>query len=298
MGIGAALKKEDSVITSYRCHCIALVRGVTVESVIAELLGNVTGQSLGKGGSMHIYNKSHNFFGGAGIVGAQVPIGAGLAFAAKYNAAPGQPMNIAIGMYGDGAANQGQIWEAANMAALWKLPMAFVIENNKYGMGTSTKRSSCNDKYYTMGNTIPGIRMNGMNVLSVRQGMKFVRDWCSSGKGPIYVEMDTYRYHGHSMSDPGTTYRTRDEVGNVRTARDPIEHVKKLLVDNNLATADELKQIEKEVRASVQEALDRAKAAPQPPMADLINHVYADHAGKTDPQKYVRMPDYHKSVRA
>ena len=149
---------------------------------------------------MHFYSKKHNFFGGQGIVGAQVPVGAGLAFAAKYKTPEGQKTPIAIACYGDGAANQGQIWEAANMAKLWSLPMVFVIENNHYGMGTATNRSSCNDLYYTMGGrTIPGIRINGMNVLAVKQGMSLVREFCSSGNGPLFVEFDTYRYHGHSV---------------------------------------------------------------------------------------------------
>ena len=272
------------------------MKGVTVEQVFAELLGNSTGKSKGKGGSMHLYNKSHNFFGGAGIVGGQIPIAAGLAFAAKYKTPAGEKMPIALGMYGDGAANQGQIWEAANMASLWKLPCAFVIENNHYGMGTATNRSSSNNKYYTMGNHIPGIKVNGMNILAVKQAFQFVKDFCGSGNGPIYVELDTYRYHGHSMSDPGTTYRTRDEVGNVRTARDPIEYVKKLIIDQGLSTADELKNIEKEVRNSVQEALDRAKAAPVPDARELITEVFATHDGKDAPQDYIRMPDYTKSI--
>ena len=297
-GMGAALKQEDAIITSYRCHAIALIKGVTVEQVFAELLGNVTGKSKGKGGSMHLYNKSHNFFGGAGIVGAQVPVGAGLAFAAKYKTPAGQPTPIALAMYGDGAANQGQVWEAANMCALWKLPCAFVIENNHYGMGTATNRSSCNEKYYTMGNVIPGIKVNGMNVLAVRQAFSFIREYMSSGKGPMFVELDTYRYHGHSMSDPGTTYRTRDEVGNVRTARDPIEYVKKLMIELEMATADELKTVEKEIRNYCQEALDRAKAAPLPPAHELFEDIYADENGKNAPQEYIRMPDYTRSIFA
>jgi pyruvate dehydrogenase E1 component alpha subunit len=165
-----------------------------------------------------------------------------------------------------GAANQGQIWEAANMSKLWNLPMIFVIENNHYGMGTSTKRSSCNDDYYTMGGrTIPGIRINGMNALAVKQGFAAVREFASSGNGPMYVEFDTYRYHGHSMSDPGTTYRTREEVGGVRQARDPIDYVKKLLIELNLATVDDMKQVEKEIRNSVQDSLLAAKAGKPPP---------------------------------
>ena len=209
-GVQAALTLEDSWITSYRCHCVALLRGSTPEQVFAELFGFSSGSSKGKGGSMHFYSKKHNFYGGQGIVGAQVPVGAGLAFAAKYKTPAGQNSPIAIACYGDGAANQGQIWESANMAKLWNLPLVLVTENNHYGMGTSTGRSSCNDLYYTMGGrTIPGIRINGMNALAVKQGMTAVREHCSTGKGPLYVEFDTYRYHGHSMSDPGTTYRTR-----------------------------------------------------------------------------------------
>jgi pyruvate dehydrogenase E1 component alpha subunit len=221
-----------------------------------------------------------------------------LAFANKYVAPAGGPMNIAIAMYGDGAANQGQIWEAANMASLWKLPMAFVIENNKYGMGTSTNRSSSNNKYYTMGNHIPGIKINGMDVLAVRDGMKFVREFVSTGNGPIYVEMDTYRYHGHSMSDPGTTYSTREEVGDVRQTRDPIEHVKKLLTDHNLLTADEIKTIEKDIRSEVSDALTRAKAAGPPPVEWTWSDIYSDENGKNAPPEIVRLPDRLKSVKA
>lgn len=297
-GCEAAFAPEDSWITSYRCHCVALLRGATVEEIFAELFGFASGATKGKGGSMHFYSKKHNFFGGQGIVGAQVPVGAGLAFAAKYNTPPGQKMPMAMACYGDGAANQGQIWEAANMSKLWNLPMVFAIENNHYGMGTSTQRSSCNDLYYTMGGrTIPGIRMNGMNILAVKQGMAMVREHCSSGNGPMFVEFDTYRYHGHSMSDPGTTYRTREEVGGVRQARDPIEYVKKLLLDHNFSTADEIKQIEKDIRNSVQDSLTKAKDGKLPPADWLYEDIYASKDLKHDPQEYIRMPDYHKSIR-
>jgi len=298
-GMQAALKAEDAWITSYRCHCVALLRGSTPEEVFAELFGFSQGTSKGKGGSMHFYSKKDNFFGGQGIVGAQVPVGTGLAFAAKYKTPAGQKMPIAIACYGDGAANQGQIWEAANMAKLWSLPMVFVIENNHYGMGTSTKRSSCNDEYFTMGGrTIPGIRINGMNVLAVRQGMSMVREHCSAGNGPMYVEFDTYRYHGHSMSDPGTTYRTRDEVGGVRQARDPIDYVKKLLVDHSMCTAEELKQMEKVIRDEVQEHLVRAKAGRFPPDDWLYKEIFGKADGTDEPQDFIRMPDYTKSIGA
>jgi pyruvate dehydrogenase E1 component alpha subunit len=297
-GMNFSLDKEDSWITSYRCHCVALLRGSSVQEVFEEMFGFVGGTAKGRGGSMHFYRKSANFFGGQGIVGAQVPVGAGLAFANKYMSKPGEKMNIAVAGYGDGAANQGQIWEAANMAKLWGLPVALYIENNHYGMGTSTKRSSCNDHYYTMGGrTIPGIKIDGMNVLSVKQGVAAVRDWCASGNGPIYMEFDTYRYHGHSMSDPGTTYRTREEVGSVRQSRDPIEYVKKVILDNSFATEAEIKDIEKNIRNSVQEALVRAKAGSFPPSEDLYRLVYADKDGKDEPQKFLRMPDFTKSIQ-
>ena len=297
-GVQAALNIEDSWITSYRCHCVALVRGSSVEQVFAELLGNASGSTKGKGGSMHFYSKAHNFYGGQGIVGAQVPVGAGLAFASKYNTPEGEKSPIAIACYGDGAANQGQIWEAANMSALWDLPMVFVIENNHYGMGTATNRSSCNDNYYTMGNVIPGIRINGMNVLAVKQGFAAVKEHCSSGKGPLFVEVDTYRYHGHSMSDPGTTYRSREEVGAVRQARDPVDYVKRLLVDSGMASADEMKKVEKGIRQEVADALVRAKASAPLSEAELITEIYATPEGKTEPVPFIRMPDFTRSHHA
>jgi pyruvate dehydrogenase E1 component alpha subunit len=296
MGMDAALTLEDSIITSYRCHSIAITRGITVEEVFAELFGFASGATKGIGGSMHFYRKSHNFYGGQGIVGAQVPVGAGLAFANKYNTPEGEKMPVALAMYGDGAANQGQIWEAANMAALYRLPLILIIENNHYGMGTTKERSSSNNDYYTMGNKIPGMRINGMNVLAVREGLKFVKDYCASGNGPMYVEMDTYRYHGHSMSDPGTTYRTRDEVGSVRMERDPIEYVKKLLEDNGCLTAEEIKKIEKEVRGEVNAALKAAKSSSFPTLDRLTENIFSDNDGKNEKVPFVRMPDYTKSV--
>lgn len=295
-GISAALSLDDSWITSYRCHCIALARGATVESILAELMGQETGATGGKGGSMHFYNKNANFYGGQGIVGAQVPVGAGLAFANKYTAKPGEPMNVAIACYGDGAANQGQIWESANMAALWKLPFILCIENNQYGMGTSISRSSSNNDYYTMGNFIPGIKIDGMNVLAVREGLKFAKEHCSKGNGPIFVECSTYRYHGHSMSDPGTTYRNRDEIKAMRAKRDPIEHVKKLLVDFCGSTEDELKEVEKNIREKVKQACAAAKGAKQASVSSLTTNVYLDEAGKNAPPPFIRMPSYQYSI--
>merc|ERR1712176_1489822 len=220
----------------------ALIRGGSVSKVLGELFGREGGMTKGKGGSMHFYSKAHNSFGGQGIVGAQVPVGLGLAFANKYNTKPGDKMPIAIACYGDGAANQGQVWESANMASLWGLPMVFCIENNHYGMGTSIDRHSSHSDYYKMGNHIPGIRIDGMNVLAVREGMRFIKDFCASGNGPMYVEMMTYRYHGHSMSDPGTTYRNREEIAMTRSPRDPLEFVKQTMIDVKMTDADQLKE--------------------------------------------------------
>jgi pyruvate dehydrogenase E1 component alpha subunit len=296
MGIEAALDPEDSWITSYRCHGVAYLRGSTVENVFAELFGYSNGTCLGKGGSMHFYSKNSNFYGGQGIVGAQVPVGAGLAFANKYNTPEGQQMPIAIAGYGDGAANQGQIWEAANMSSLWGLPMVFYIENNHYGMGTSTQRSSSNDDYYTMGNHIPGIRMNGMNVLAVKQGFEAVKAHCGSGNGPMYVEVDTYRYHGHSMSDPGTTYRNREEVSGVRDTRDPIDYVKNLLIEHSFATTADIKAMEKEIRGEVAASLAKAKAGSPLPEEWLTKQIYSTADGQDDPCPFVRMPDIQKSI--
>jgi len=296
-GINSAFDPEDSWITSYRCHCISLLRGGSVTSVLAELFGNTGGSSKGKGGSMHFYNKEHNFFGGQGIVGAQVPVGTGLAFANKYNAKPGEKMQVAIACYGDGAANQGQIWEAANMSSLWNLPMIFCIENNQYGMGTSIERHSSHQDYYQMGNHIPGIRIDGMNVLAVNEGMRFVKDYCGSGKGPMYVEMMTYRYHGHSMSDPGTTYRNREEIALTRTTRDPLEFIKRTVIDAGFADSEEIKAIEKTIRKQVQKEVMQAKEYPKPELKEMFDYVYAKETSgeKQEHPPHIRMPDYAKS---
>ena len=295
-GVEAALDRSDSWITSYRNHCIMLARGAEVKDVLAELFGKKDGATGGKGGSMHFYNKKNNFYGGQGIVGAQVPVGAGLAFASKYNHDGEGLMPCAITMFGDGAANQGQVFEASNMAALWKLPAIFCIENNQYGMGTSTQRSSNNTDYYTYGNKIPGIKCDGNDVLAVRECTKFLKTWCGEGKGPIFVEMNTYRYHGHSMSDPGVTYRNRDEISQMRASRDPIELVKKRMIEAELATADEIKELEKKVRAEVVKATKEAKASAKPDEASAFVGVYADEQGKNEYPPFIRFPDYTKSL--
>jgi pyruvate dehydrogenase E1 component alpha subunit len=281
-GIEAAVTHNDSLVTSYRDHCQQLTRGDTMENIYKELLGKYNPIAKGKGGSMHMYKPDANFFGGNGIVGAQAPIGAGLAFAHKYKKDGG----VALAMYGDGAANQGQLFEALNMAALWKLPLIYVCENNQYGMGTSKGRSSANSNYYTRGHYVPGIKVDGMNVLNVRECVRFAKAYALE-HGPIVLEMDTYRYHGHSMSDPGITYRNRDEVAGVRKTRDPIERAKRYLLELELATAAELKDIETAARVEVDEAVEKAKAA-VPPVRDLL---FEDIYVNQSKQFYIRACD-------
>lgn len=267
-GMEAGLTYEDAIITAYRDHCQAIARGDTPYRVIAEMVQKRTGSSGGKGGSMHYYNAKNNFYGGNGIVGAQIPVGVGLAFALKYQGKP----NVAINMYGDGAANQGQLFEAANMAALWKLPAVFICENNLYGMGTANARAAANTNYYARGDTIPGFKCDAQNVLIVRETMKWTKEYCIEN-GPMFIEYLTYRYHGHSMSDPGVTYRSRDEIKHVRDYRDPIMLVKHMLVENSWATEKELKDIEKEIRASIEADVAKLLTDPEPTFEDMYNHV-------------------------
>lgn len=274
VGMEAVLTNDDSVITSYRDHAMHLARGGTVLEVIAELMGKVSGASKGKGGSMHMYSKKANFYGGQGIVGAQVPLGAGLALGHQYL----EDKSVAVTMYGDGAANQGQVFEAFNIAALWNLPCIFVCENNHYGMGTAEWRAAKSPSFYSRGDYMPGMKVDGMDVLAVKQAFSFAKEHALSS-GPIILEMDTYRYHGHSMSDPGSTYRTRDEISSIRQQRDPVEHVRRLVLDNKLAEASEVKAIEKSIKQEIDEAVEKAKADTVPPASDLFSHVYVDGLG-------------------
>lgn len=286
IGMEEAMTKKDSCITSYREHCHQIIRGDTGASVMSEMLGKATGCSKGRGGSMHMYHPEGGFYGGNGIVGAQVPLGAGLAFAHKYRKDGG----AALAFYGDGAANQGQLFEAANMAALWKLPMVFVCENNEYGMGTSIARASGSATFYTRGDFIPGVWADGMDVLASREAFKYCVDHAKSGAGPIFLEMSTYRYHGHSMSDPGISYRSRDEVDSVRKERDPIEMVKNRILEKEWATAAELKAIDKAQRKKVDGEVKEAQAAKELPESELFDDIYID--GRPS---YVRTVDPIKS---
>ncbi|XP_023221388.1 probable pyruvate dehydrogenase E1 component subunit alpha, mitochondrial [Centruroides sculpturatus] len=270
VGMEAALRKTDAVITAYRAHGWTYVRGVSVKSVLAELTGREAGCARGKGGSMHMY--SSNFFGGNGIVGAQVPLGAGIAFGLKYL----DKDDICLALYGDGAANQGQVFEAYNIAKLWNLPVIFICENNGYGMGTSADRAAASTDYYTRGDYIPGIWVDGMDILAVREATFFGAELCRSGKGPLVMEVATYRYHGHSMSDPGTSYRTREEIQEVRQTRDPITSFREKIITANLVTSEELKKIEQDVRKEVEEATEVAKSSKEIPLEEMFADIYVE----------------------
>ncbi|CAH3035067.1 unnamed protein product [Pocillopora meandrina] len=270
IGMDAAMDKNDSLITAYRCHGWTYLKGISVKEILCELAGRKTGCSKGKGGSMHMYG--YEYYGGNGIVGAQVPLGAGIALAHQYRG-NGQ---ICVTLYGDGAANQGQVFETYNMAKLWNLPCIFVCENNGYGMGTSVERAAATTEYHTRGDFIPGIKVDGMDVLTVREVTKFAADYARSGKGPIVLELATYRYYGHSMSDPGTSYRSRDEVQAVRKTRDPILSLREKLLDSGLADTDEIKGIEQEAKQLIEEAVKAAESDPDPTLDDLYLDVYAD----------------------
>eukprot|EP00208_Stichococcus_sp_RCC1054_P007393 CAMPEP_0206149976 /NCGR_PEP_ID=MMETSP1473-20131121/38059_1 /ASSEMBLY_ACC=CAM_ASM_001109 /TAXON_ID=1461547 /ORGANISM="Stichococcus sp, Strain RCC1054" /LENGTH=497 /DNA_ID=CAMNT_0053547463 /DNA_START=1600 /DNA_END=3094 /DNA_ORIENTATION=- len=361
-GMEAALTFQDSMIQSYRTHLTYMGRGGTVKEVAAELMGRYTGAAKGIGGSMHLYKKENNFYGGAGIVGEQVPVGAGLAFAHQYR----NDGSASFTLYGDGAANQGQIFEAFNIAALWNLPAVFVIENNHYGMGTAEARAAKSPRYYTRGDYVPGMWVDGMDVLAVKQATAFAKQHALE-QGPLCLEMDTYRYHGtpsarkfvavplpltpictqhivlhpiplhlvisppmcplasplatnesghrpidasilsslplllsdstpttfilcaassvlvlvagHSISDPGSTYRTRDEIQGMRQTRDPIEHVKTLLKEHKFADATEIKRVEKEIRKEVNDEIEQAKKDDYPPTEFLWKNTYKDGLG-------------------
>ncbi|KAI3286499.1 hypothetical protein DTO002I6_8170 [Penicillium roqueforti] len=257
VGIEHAISKEDKLITAYRSHGFTYMRGGTIRSIIGELLGRRDGIAHGKGGSMHMYSKS--FYGGNGIVGANVPLGTGIAFAQQY----GETGNVTINLYGDGAANQGQVHESFNMAKLWNLPVIFGCENNKYGMGTSADRASAMTEYYKRGHYIPGLRVDGMDVLAVFAALKYGRDFVKKGNGPLVYEYVTYRYAGHSMSDPGIAYRSREELQKNR-ANDPLTNLKMRLVDWGIMTEDEAKAIEKEVKRIINEEFKQAEQMPAP----------------------------------
>jgi len=266
VGMQSTIGGKDAIITSYRDHGHMLAAGMDPKGVMAELTGRSGGYSKGKGGSMHMFSREKNFFGGHGIVGAQVPIGTGLAFAHKYNG----NKNVSLTYFGDGSANQGQVYEAMNMAALWKLPVIYIIENNRYGMGTSVERSTAITDLYKHGEAfgIPGEQVDGMDVIAVRAAGEKAVEHAKSGEGPYILEMQTYRYRGHSMSDPAK-YRSKEEVDKYRTERDPIDHLRKRLIDEKIFDDNQMKAIDTEIRKTVGDAAEFAQHSPEPEPSEL-----------------------------
>lgn len=273
VGLQSALKSTDTVVTSYRDHGHMLACDMDPKGVMAELTGRAGGYSKGKGGSMHMFSREKNFFGGHGIVGAQIPIGAGMAFAHKYKEDGG----VSLAYMGDGAVNQGQVYEAFNMASLWKLPVVFIVEDNQYGMGTSTKRASANVDFYRRGEAydIPGKVVDGMDLFAVREAGEWAVEHAKSGKGPTLLHIKTYRYRGHSMSDPAK-YRSKEEVESVRENHDPIEKVRGVLETNGMMDEEGFKVIDKRVKAKVQEAAEFAQSSPEPEISELYTDVLID----------------------
>jgi pyruvate dehydrogenase E1 component alpha subunit len=272
VGLEAAAEEGDKRITSYRDHGHMLACGMDPNGVMAELTGRMDGYSKGKGGSMHMFSKEKHFYGGHGIVAAQVPLGAGLAFADKYQ----ENGRVTFTYFGDGAANQGQVYETFNMAAIWDLPCIFVIENNQYAMGTSQNRSTSTPDLHTRGEAfgIPGEIVDGMDVMAVKEAGERAVKHCRSGKGPYILEIKTYRYRGHSMSDPAK-YRTREEVQKMRDERDPIEQVRDVLLTGKHASEEDLKAIDKEIKKVVNASAEFAKDSPLPDVSELWTDIYA-----------------------
>jgi pyruvate dehydrogenase E1 component alpha subunit len=271
VGMQMTLEPGDQVITGYRDHGHMIATGMDPKGVMAELTGRTHGYSKGKGGSMHMFSVEKGFYGGHGIVGAQVPIGTGLAFANTYR----NNGNISVTYFGDGAANQGQVYESFNMAELWKLPVIYVIENNRYAMGTSIARASAEVNLSRRGLSfnIPGDQVDGMDVRAVKAAAEKAAAWCRSGKGPYILEMLTYRYRGHSMSDPAK-YRTREEVDEVRSHHDPIDMARHRIIERKFVSEDALKKIDGEVRDLINQAAEFATHDPEPDVSELYTDVY------------------------
>jgi pyruvate dehydrogenase E1 component alpha subunit len=272
VGVQTALKDGDKVITGYREHGHMLTLGTDPKAVMAELTGRSGGVSKGKGGSMHMFDPDRGFYGGHGIVGAQVSLGTGLAFANKYR----KTDNVSISYFGDGAANQGQVYESFNMARIWNLPAIYIIENNQYAMGTSVKRSSSQPELFRRGESfnIPGKHVDGMNILAVRGAMDEAVKYCREGNGPFILEMETYRYRGHSMSDPAK-YRSKEEVQKMRAEHDPIDQVKEMILKAGFMSEEDLKAVDKEVKTIVADAATFAQECPEPDLNELYTEVLA-----------------------
>ena len=275
VGVENAISRQDPMRTSYRCHGHMLARGEEIGRVLSELAGKASGSSKGKGGSMHMFSPENGFYGGHGIVGAQVPIGTGIALSLKYRRLP----NVCFTFLGDGAANQGQVYESYNMAALWKLPIVYIIEKNQYGMGTSTARAAAQTEFFRHGEGlgIPGIQCDGMNVLAVRDSALEAASFVRAGNGPMIIEMNTYRYRGHSISDPAK-YRPKEEVKEVRETRDPISQLEQVISERGILKAENLKEIDQKIRLDVRNAAEIAREAEQPASSELYTDVYATQA--------------------
>ncbi len=271
VGMQMTLKPGDQVITGYRDHGHMIATGMDLKGIMAELTGRAHGYSKGKGGSMHMFSVEKGFFGGHGIVAAQVPLGTGLAFADRYRGTD----NLSLTYFGDGAANQGQVYESFNMASLWKLPVIYVIENNRYAMGTAITRSSAEVNLSRRGLSfnIPGDQVDGMDVRAVKAAGEKAGQWCRCGKGPYILEMLTYRYRGHSMSDPAK-YRTREEVDEIRTHHDPIDMARQRILEKKFANEETLKKIDAEIRDQVNQAAEFATHDPEPDPSELYTDVY------------------------
>lgn len=271
LGIQYAADPEDAIITSYRDHGLILVKDVDPESVMAELMGKATGCSKGKGGSMHMFDVEKGFYGGHGIVGAQVPLGTGIGFSFKYRNKP----NVSITIFGDGAVNQGQVYESFNMAKLWNLPVLYIVENNEYAMGTPLSRGCATTDLWRRGQSfdIPGDQVDGMDFFAVYESVSKCLEYIRAGNGPVLLEVKTYRFRGHSMSDPAK-YRTKDEVEAFKE-RDPIDEIKNILISEHNITEELLKDIDKKIRSNIAEVVTRCENAPLPDPKELYTDIYS-----------------------
>lgn len=272
-GMCNVLTTEDPMITGYRDHGWYIARGGKPFEVFAEMFGTSSGCSKGKGGSMHMYNPDHGFYGGNGIVGAQVSLGAGLAWRYAMENRD-HPAHVAVTFYGDGAANQGQVYESMNIAALQRLPVIFTCENNQFGMGTSKKRASYQPQFYRRGDYIPGILIDGMDLLAVQEGTRWAKEHCLAGKGPVVIEFDSYRYMGHSMSDPDSQYRTKNDIQLVKNERDCVRKMKQFMEKEGIMSQDEMNQLEKTIKKEVDKDLQQAQKMPQTPLSELFTDIY------------------------
>lgn len=288
-GMENVLNFQDPIVTGYRDHGWYITRGGTPREVFAEMFGKQAGCSKGKGGSMHMYNVKNNFYGGNGIVGAQVALGAGLGWRYALENRE-KPTNVAVALFGDGAANQGQVYESMNIAALQRAPVIFAIENNQFGMGTSKSRASFQPEFYRRGDYLPGIKIDGMDMLAVQEGTRWAKNYCLSGKGPCVIEFDSYRYMGHSMSDPDSQYRTKSDIQAVKNERDCIRKMKELMISEKVMTEEEMNAREKQIKKEVDADLQAAQKASNTDIKELFTDIYS---GEQFPHRTCQGAVYH-----